>query len=154
MTISIRKEGCTSIMENDRQKQIQTYIRRDPFARQLGARVEILAPGHSRVTLTVTEDMANFHGITHGGVVFAMGDMAFAAASNSRGQMAVALNVAINFLKATHPGDQLVAEAREQHAAGPTALYDITIRDAVSGELVAKSQDLVYRKKAWFVPRE
>lgn len=139
-------------MTNDRAKQIEAYIRQDPFAQRLGARVEILAPGHSRVTLTVTADMANFHGITHGGVVFALGDMAFAAASNSRGQTAVALNVAINFLKATRPGDRLVAEAREQHAAGPTALYDITIRDAVSGELVARSQDLVYRKKAWFVP--
>ena len=141
-------------MKNDRQQKILDYIRKDPFAQRLGARVEILAPGHSRVTLTITEEMANFHGITHGGVVFAMSDMAFAAASNSRGQTAVALNVAINFLKATGPGDQLVAEAREQHAAGPTALYDITIRDAVSGDLVAKSQDLVYRKKTWFVPQE
>jgi len=138
-------------MKNDRQRQILDYIQKDPFARRLGARVEIIAPGHSRVTLTVSEDMANFHGITHGGVVFALGDMAFAAASNSRGQTAVALNVAINFLKATRPGDRLVAEAREQHAAGPTALYEITIRDAGTGELVAKSQDLVYRKKAWFV---
>ena len=139
-------------MTTDRAKQIEAYIRQDPFAQRLGAIVEILAPGHSRVTLAITEDMANFHGITHGGVVFALGDMAFAAASNSRGQTAVALNVAINFLKATRPGDRLVAEAREQHAAGPTALYDITIRDAITGDLVARSQDLVYRKKDWFVP--
>ena len=139
-------------MENDRAARIRRYIQDDPFVRKLGARVEILAPGHSRVTLTVTDDLVNFHGITHGGVVFAMGDMAFAAASNSRGQTAVALNVAINFLKATRSGDRLVAEAREQHSAGPTALYDITVRDETSGELVAKSQDLVYRKKEWFVP--
>jgi acyl-CoA thioesterase len=138
-------------MKNDRERQIQDYIQQDPFAQRLGARVEILGPGHSRVSLTVTEDMANFHGITHGGVIFALGDMAFAAASNSRGQTAVALNVAINFLKATRPGDRLVAEAREQHAAGPTALYEITIREEGSGELVARSQDLVYRKKEWFV---
>ena len=139
-------------MTTDRAKQIEAYIRQDPFAQRLGAEVEILAPGHSRVTLAITEDMANFHGITHGGVIFALGDMAFAAASNSCGQTAVALNVAINFLKATRPGDRLVAEARELHAAGPTALYDITIRDAVTGDLVARSQDLVYRKKDWFVP--
>ena len=139
-------------MTDDREKQIEAYIQKDPFAQRLGARVEILAPGHSRVTLVITEDMANFHGITHGGVVFALGDMAFAAASNSRGQTAVALNVAINFLKATRAGDRLVAEAQELHAAGPTALYDITIRNVVSGDLVARSQDLVYRKKEWFVP--
>jgi acyl-CoA thioesterase len=47
---------------------------------------------------------------------------------------------------------RLVAEAVEQHAAGPTALYAINIRDARTGDLVASSQDLVYRKKEWFVP--
>jgi acyl-CoA thioesterase len=139
-------------MEKERDRQILDAIRQDPFAQKLGARIEILEPGHSRVTLTITDDMVNFHGITHGGVVFALGDMAFAAASNSRGQTAVALNVAINFLKATRSGDRLVAEAREKHSAGPTALYDITIRDDRSGALVAQSQDLVYRKKEWFVP--
>lgn len=137
-----------------RVKKIQDYIRRDPFALRLGVTVEIIRPGHSRVTLTVTDDMVNFHGMTHGGVIFALGDIAFAAASNSHGQTAVALNVAINFLKASMSGDRLVAEAREQHTSGPTALYDITIRDERTGELVAKSQDLVYRKKEWFVPEE
>jgi len=54
-------------------------------------------------------------------------------------------------LKATTSGDLLIAEAEEQSATGPIALYDITIRDGRTGELVAKSQDLVYRKKEWFV---
>ena len=141
-------------METDRNKKILTHIRKDPFTRLLGAEVEIVRPGHSRVTLTITDSMVNFHGITHGGVIFSLGDIAFAAASNSRGQTAVALNVAINFLKATKPGDRIVAEARERHAAGPTALYDIAIHDIDTGELVAKSQDLVYRKKEWFIPQE
>lgn len=142
------------IMKKDRSQKIIDHIRQDPFCRLLGADVEIVKPGHSRVILTVTDDMVNFHGITHGGIIFSLGDIAFAAASNSNGQSAVALNVAINFLKGTKPGDCLVAEAIEQHAAGPTALYNISIKDALTGELVAKSQDLVYRKKEWFVPEE
>lgn len=141
-------------MDPDRKQQIDEHIQRDPFARLLGAEVEIPAPGRSRVTLTVTDDMLNFHGTTHGGVIFSLGDIAFAAASNSRGQTAVALNVGIHFLKATTAGDRLVAEATEQSASGPIALYDITVTDARTGELVAKSQDLVYRKKEWFVPEE
>ena len=137
-----------------REKKILAHIRKDPFARQLGAEVDIVRPGHSRVTLTVTDGMLNFHGMTHGGVIFALGDIAFAAASNSHGQTAVALNVSISYLKTSKAGDRLVAEAREQHTSGPTALYDITIRDDRTGELVAKSQDLVYRKKEWFVPED
>lgn len=141
-------------MKDSRENEIIEYIRNDPFARHLGALVEIPGPGRSRVSLTITDSMVNFHGITHGAVIFALGDMAFAAASNSRGQEAVALNVAINFLKATGPGDRLVAEAAEQHAAGPTALYDIVVTNERTGEIVARSQDLVYRKKKWFVPEE
>ena len=141
-------------MNKDRKQKINEHIQRDPFARFLGAKVEILKPGHSRVTLTITDNMVNFHGLTHGGVIFAIGDMAFAAASNSHGQMAVALNVGINFLKATTSGDILIAEAEEQTVSGPMALYDITIRDDRTGKLVAKSQDLVYRKKEWFVAED
>ena len=140
-------------MNEDRKLKINRYIQCDQFARFLGANVEVLEPGHSRVTLTVTDDMVNFHGNTHGGVIFALGDMAFAAAGNSYGQTAVALNVGINFLKATKSGDRLIAEATEQTTTGPMALYDITIRDD-RGDLVAKSQDLAYRKKEWFVPKE
>jgi uncharacterized protein (TIGR00369 family) len=63
--------------------------------------------------------MTNFHGITHGGLVFALGDLAFAAAGNSRGQVAVALNVNICFLNPSKVGDRLVAEAKECHLGGP-----------------------------------
>jgi acyl-CoA thioesterase len=137
-----------------RQAQIDAHIQNDAFARLLGAEVTIVAPGHSRVCLTVTDRMTNFHGTTHGGLVFALGDMAFAAASNSRGQTAVALNVSICFLNPSKVGDRLVAEARECHLGGRTGLYEITVVEEKSGTLIARSQDLVYRKKAWFVAPE
>ena len=137
-----------------RQTAIDAHIQKDAFARFLGASVTILAPGHSRVALTVTEQMTNFHGITHGGLVFALGDLAFAAASNSRGQVAVALNVNICFLNPSKVGDCLVAEATEVNLGGRTGLYEITVVEEKTNTLIARSQDLVYRKKAWFVAPE
>ena len=101
--------------------------------------------------MSVANDMANFHGLTHGGLIFALADMAFAAASNSHGQTAVALNASITFLKPSRPGDNLVAEAREVQAAGRTAVYDIRVRDANRDVLLACKQATVYRKKEWFV---
>jgi len=136
----------------NRDKQIAAHIRQDPYANELGASLESLAPGYSRVSLTITARMTNFHGITHGGVIFSLGDIAFAAASNSRGQTAVALNMDISFLKPTGPGDHLVAECREVEQSGPIALYDITIALQDSPELVAKIQAMVYRKRDHFVP--
>ncbi len=138
--------------ETARQNAIAAHILKDPFARKLGARFEAIRPGYSRVALTVKEDMVNFHGLTHGGLVFALADMAFAAAGNSHGQTAVALNGNITFLKPSRPGDRLVAEAREIQAAGPTAVYAITVRDAAGDSLLACKQATVYRKKEWFVP--
>ncbi len=140
--------------EKTRQAAIDAHIQNDAFAKFLGAAVRIVSPGHSRVSLTVTRQMTNFHGMTHGGVIFALGDLAFAAAGNSRGQVAVALNVNICFLHPSKVGDRLVAEARECHLAGRTGLYEITVVEEKSGTLIARSQDLVYRKKQWFVDPE
>ncbi len=140
-------------MSEKRLQKINERIQSDPFARFLGATVEILKPGHSRVTLTITDEMMNFHGDTHGGVIFSLGAMAFAAAANSHGQKAVGLNVGINFLKPAKSGDRLVAEAAERTASGPVALYDITVRDD-QGDLIAQSQNLAYLKKEWFVPHD
>lgn len=138
-------------MEHEKLIDIRTFIQKDPFARMLGAEIECIEPGFSKVSLTVTDEMVNFHGITHGGLIFTLGDIAFAAASNSHGKTALAMNVNINFLKASKVGDRLVAEAREQHAGGRTALYAITVYEKNSGEVIARSQDLVYRTGKEFV---
>jgi acyl-CoA thioesterase len=99
------------------------------------------------VSLVVTEDMLNFHGTTHGGIIFGLGDIAFAAASNSHGTTAVAINVSISFLRATQVDDHLVAEAKEVHLGGATALYEITVTEKNRDQLIAKSQAMVYRKR-------
>ncbi len=129
---------------------VAAHIRTDPFANWLGAAIEAIEPGYCRASLVVRESMRNFHGMTHGGLVFALGDIAFAAASNSHGQVALALNVAISFIRATKVGDHLVAEATETHLGGATALYDIVVSERTSGRLVAKSQATVYRKRDTF----
>lgn len=131
--------------------EIAAHIRKDAFANWLGATIEVIEPGYSRVSLAVTASMLNFHGMTHGGLVFALGDIAFAAASNSHGQTALALNVAVSFLRPTFVGDQLVAEAKEVQLGGATALYDIVVTEQNSQKLVAKSQATVYRKRESFI---
>ncbi|WP_306547346.1 hotdog fold thioesterase [Desulfobulbus sp.] len=111
--------------------EIASHIRKDPYANWLGATIETIEPGYSRVSLVVSESMLSFHGMGHGGLVFSLGDIAFAAASNSHGQTALALNVAVNFLRATALGDHLVAEATEVRLGGATALYDIVVTEKI-----------------------
>ncbi len=139
--------------DNARQQAINQHIQKDAFANHLGAKVKIVKPGHSRVSLTIDENMTNFHGTTHGGIIFSISDMAFAAACNSHGKIAVALNVSICFLKPSFPGDCLIAEAKEDHSGRRTSLYNIKIFNEKTGDLIAKSQDQAYRKEKWFIPQ-
>ena len=85
--------------DSTRWQAIRDHIQKDAFANYLGAKTEIIQPGQSCVSLIVKDHMTNFHGTTHGGILFAISDMAFAAACNSHGKTAVALNVSICFLK-------------------------------------------------------
>ena len=137
--------------ENYRQALIKSHIQADPFAKMLGAMVEDVQAGYSRATLLIHDHHLNFHGTTHGGVIFSLADIAFAAASNSRGQTAVALNVDISFLQAVTVGERIVAEAREISLNGPIGLYDITVKNQKTGDLIAQNQAMAYRKKQFFV---
>jgi acyl-CoA thioesterase len=126
--------------------QIFQHISQDPFARFMGIKLLELREGYSKATLTVGEHMLNFHGIPHGGAVFALADVAFAAASNSHGQTSVALNVSISYLAAVPPGTRLYAEATEEHLGRRTALYRLSVTTE-DGKPVALCHGTVYRKQ-------
>ena len=57
----------------------------DRASQGLGISLIAVEPGVASVTMTVRPDMANGHGICHGGFIFALADSAFAFACNSHG---------------------------------------------------------------------
>ncbi|MFI5338699.1 MAG: hydroxyphenylacetyl-CoA thioesterase PaaI [Candidatus Methylomirabilales bacterium] len=120
-------------------------INQDPFAKSMGIELQELRPGYSRVAMTLTPEMVNFHGTPHGGAIFSLADAAFAAAGNSHGQAAVALSMTIQYLAAAEPGTRLVAEAQELRKGNRTGFYQITVKTE-SGELIATCQAVVHRK--------
>lgn len=127
------------------ESQLVEKFRQDPFARSLGMELEEVRPGYARVSMPVTPEMVNFHGIIHGGAVFSLADYAFGVASNSHGRTAVALNVNITYLATAPVGARLFAEAEVERLGGRTALYHMTVRDE-AGQLIASCHGLVYRK--------
>ncbi len=133
-----------SFFENNYQKLFQKF-ESDVYSKMMGIKLLELGPGYARLEMPVREDMVNFHGITHGGAITSLADAAFAAASNSHGQMAVALNITINLLKATTAGVLLTATGQEENLNHRVAVYRITVEDD-SGDVVALMEGLVYRK--------
>jgi acyl-CoA thioesterase len=117
----------------------------DRFAKQCGIELVSVEPGRARTRMSITPEHLNGVGIVQGGAIFTLADFAFAAASNSHGTIAVAINVSISFLKATSSG-VLVAEAKETSRNPKLGTYTVEVRDE-SGELVAVFQGMVYRKK-------
>jgi acyl-CoA thioesterase len=95
------------------------------------------------VALTAGPQHGNFLGLVHGGAVFSLADAALAAASNSRGDTAVATVVTIHLLQASHAGDRLLAEAAQEHRTGRLALYRITVVRLPAEDLVAVAEGLV-----------
>jgi acyl-CoA thioesterase len=116
----------------------------DRASRALGMRITGVRPGWARVVMLVRPDMVNGHGICHGGLVFALGDSAFAFACNSYNDSTVAAAATIDFLAAAREGDELTAEASELWRTRRNGLYEIVVTNQ-RGERVALFRGRSYR---------
>ncbi len=140
------------VKEQSKIENLKSKIEMDPFAQSLGIELLELGQGRSRLAMTLQPHMVNFHGIPHGGAIFALADAAFAAAGNSHGRVAVALSMTINYRAAVPPDTRLLAEAVEESLGGRTGLYRITVTaDDPQQTLVAVCSGTVYRKKEWLI---
>jgi acyl-CoA thioesterase len=117
---------------------------RDSASQALGMRVTGVRPGWARVAMPVRADMVNGHGLCHGGLVFALGDSAFAFACNSYNDSAVGAAATIDFLAAAREGDELTAEASELWRTRRNGLYEIVVTNQ-RGERVALFRGRSYR---------
>jgi acyl-CoA thioesterase len=100
----------------------------DQASRGLGMELLHVGRGTAIVQMRVALQMLNGHSIGHGGYVFMLADTAFACACNSDGPVTVASGAEINFIKAVHEGDILVATATERTRYGRSGIYDVTVR--------------------------
>ena len=132
-------------MDDRVRESIFRQVEKEPFARKFGLKLVDLEEGYAKVEMTFTPDMENIFGLAHGGALFALIDEAFETASNSRGTMAVALNMNITYISSPPPGSLLIAEAREFSRTHRTANYDIKVVDG-QNNLIVSCQALVYRK--------
>ncbi|MCX7635446.1 MAG: hotdog fold thioesterase [Syntrophales bacterium] len=115
---------------------------RDLFAHFIGIELLEIGVGTARSRLVVEERHRNGVGMIHGGAIFTLADIAFAAAANSHGRTAVALNNTISFVNASQ-GGVLYAEAIEPSRGRRTATYNVTVHDD-RGETVALFHGLAY----------
>ena len=132
-------------MDEKVRKAITNAIKRETFARELKLKLIELEDGHSVVEMIYDpEKMNNMLDRTHGGALFGLMDEAFEMAGNTKGTIAVALNINVPFITSPKPGSRLRAEANQVSETRKTASFDIKVTDQ-DGNLITTCQALAYQ---------
>ncbi len=124
---------------------------RDRYAAAAGAKLVEIREGYARARMRLGAVHLNGVGVAQGGAVFTLADFAFAAASNSHGNVAVALDTSITFVRAATRG-VLTAEAREESVSRRVSVCNVRVTGA-GGEVVALFRGTAFRKDEPISPR-
>jgi len=133
-------------MEKDLLEAVRKNSQGEPYVKLLNIKVVKVEKGHAITQLKVSDKYNNFFSITHGGAIFSLIDVALGTASNSYGNIAVALSMNINYIKSSRPGDMLTAEAVEVSRGRRIATYNIVVKND-SNKVIASCQAVAYIKK-------
>lgn len=134
--------------------RVQDYLdffrANDHFARHCGCELLEVTPGEATARMVIQPFHMNGANTVHGGALFTLADFVFAVAVNSRGQLALAINVSMTFINAAF-GGTLVARAREISCNRRLGVYQVDINDE-QGQLIAQFQGTAYRKSEPLLP--
>lgn len=120
------------------------YFTQDRFAALAGIEIVEARLGYCLAKMKIGNNHLNAANVVQGGAIFTLADLAFAVASNSHGQLALAINVNISFLQSVSSGT-LSAVAREVTEPKQLGAYDVLVFDEHE-TIVARFNGMVYRK--------
>ncbi len=126
------------------EKELKQFFQNDRYAALTGVEILEAKKGYCKACLEISDKHLNAANVVQGGAIFTLADLAFAVASNSHGQLALAVNVNITFLKGVSSGT-LYATATEFDDPKKLGAYDVTVTTE-KDEMVARFNGLVYRK--------
>ena len=80
--------------------KLKKYFEKDSFGSLSGIELTDIKAGYAKAEMRIESKHLNALGSVHGGALFTLADIAFAAGSNAHGTIAVAINANISFVKA------------------------------------------------------
>lgn len=117
----------------------------DTYSQWLGISILEVSEGYCKLQMTVRDEMCNGHGITHGGISYAISDSALAFASNGRGQKCVSIETSIAHIAPIFSGDILTVECSETNCSKSLGRYISRVYNQ-DQKLVAQFNGTVFRK--------
>jgi uncharacterized protein (TIGR00369 family) len=111
------------------------------FSHAAGFRIVAVEPGHAEVALARRNDLVQFFGHFHGGVITALADQAAGIAITSglpKGRIGVTVEIKVNFLSPAD-GSELIARAKTLKMSGSigVATVEVFSKNATSETLCA-----------------
>jgi uncharacterized protein (TIGR00369 family) len=111
------------------------------FSGAAGFRILAIQPGQAEVALSRRDDLLQFFGHFHGGVISALADQAAGIAVTSslpKGRIGVTVEIKVNFLSPA-AGSELIARAKTLKMSGSigVATVDVFSKDGVTETLCA-----------------
>ncbi len=125
--------------------RLYKYFQQPNFATSSGMQLTEISAGYAKAEMKIEKRHLNVLGTVHGGTIFTLADMTFAAACNSHGTVAVAINADISFVKAISEG-YLYAEATETSINPKIATYTVAVTNE-NGDTIAIFTGMAYRKR-------
>ncbi len=110
------------------------FFKEDKFATSNGIKIDELNDESCKCSMILNENHRNAYGGVMGGVIFTLGDFAFAVLSNHIHQLTVAQQVSINYLSAPK-GDKLTAKAYLKKTGRTSTIINIDISDETGREV-------------------
>jgi len=132
--------------DSERFERLKRFFNnRDRLCKCLGISVTKIGHGTASTRMVIEDKHLNGADVVQGGAIFTLADLAFGAAANSHGTLALGVNMTIAFSKPGLSG-ALTAHARETAAAGPLSTYVVEVKDEAN-ETIATFQGTAYRKR-------
>ncbi len=121
---------------SDRASLVADLRRVDPAIDHLGIKIVAVDQDSVELALTVEPDMANGHGILHGGYAFLLADTALAYCCASLARMSMTRQAEIAFLAPARVGARVTAVASVRAVQGRTTICDVRLE--ADGVLIAE----------------
>ena len=102
------------------------FFDQDRFAAMVGIKLLEMEPGRAVACLDIRPEHLNGAGIVQGGAIFTLADLAFAAAANAAGTLALGLSASISYIQAVSSG-RLTATALEISRRKRIGLYEVRV---------------------------
>lgn len=115
-------------------EEAREFFYKDKYAVNTGITLDEITEEEAICSLNLTDEHRNAYGGVMGGVIFTLGDFAFAVLSNQIHQLTVAQQVDIHYLSAPK-GDKLIAKATCRKSGRTSSIVNVDISDDIGRDV-------------------